>query len=464
MSQENAQQKSTLFVTTVTAFMAPFMLSSVNVALPAIQKDLTVDAILLGWIATSYLLATAVILVPAGKFADIRGRKKVFVTGMVVYTFGSLLSVFSPDIVWFLGGRIVQGFGAAMFITTGMAILTSVFPPERRGRGIGILVTAVYIGLATGPFVGGVLTRYLGWRSIFVFMVLLGICSLYITLRYLKGEWAEAGGEKFDLAGSVLYGVSILLMVYGATRILESEAAVLFVAGLAGFVLFYWQQKRTRYPIFEVSLFHRNRTFLFSSLAALIHYAATFAVTFQISLFLQYLKGMEPQSAGTVLMIQPVMMALFSAHAGKLSDRVEPRLLASLGMAITGLGLVVFIFLTPATPIWQVALNLGLLGFGFALFSSPNMSAIMGSVDRRQYGIASGTVATMRLLGQLWSMAIATVFLGLFVGREEIQVHNYHLFQDSMKSCFAFFVLLCTAGIFFSLFRGKVRNLEQEGD
>jgi EmrB/QacA subfamily drug resistance transporter len=458
MSRDDTLQRSTLFVTTVTAFMAPFMVSSVNVALPAIQDDLGADAVLLGWIATSYLLATAIVLVPAGKFADIYGRRKVFVNGVTIYTAGSAASVLVPDVAWFLVMRGVQGIGAAMFITTGMAILTSVFPPEKRGWGIGILVTSVYVGLATGPFAGGILTRFLGWRSIFALMAALGLVSLAIAIRCLKGEWAEARGEKFDIPGAVTYAISIFLLVYGATRILDPGAVLLFFAGCLGLIMFYRRQKKTPYPVFEVSLFHKNRIFLFSSLTALIHYAATFAVTFQISLYLQYLKGMEPQSAGTILMIQPVMMALFSAKAGKLSDSVEPRVLASIGMGLTALGLAFFVFLRESTELWLVASNLALLGFGFALFSSPNMSAIMGSVKRRQYGIASGTVATMRLLGQMFSMAIATVFLAIFIGRHEIRPENYPLFQTSMQACFTFFVLLCVIGIGFSLLRGDIRK------
>ena len=458
MPQEDTLQKSTLIVTTVTAFMAPFMLSSVNVALPAIQADLGANAILLGWTATAYLLATAIVLVPAGKFADIYGRKKVFLRGGIIYTLGSFLAVFAPNIEWLLAMRVVQGLGAAMFITTGMAILTSVLPPAKRGKGIGILVTSVYVGLATGPFAGGFLTKFLGWRSLFAFMVLLGLGSIHVTVSRLQGEWAEARGEKFDRAGSLLYAVSIFLLVYGATRIIEITTALLFVAGCLGLVFFYGQQKRTPHPLVEVTLFSQNHTFLFSSLAALIHYAATFAVTFQISLFLQYIKGMEPQAAGTVLMIQPVMMALLSAQAGKLSDRIEPRVLASAGMSLTALGLAFFAFLAETTPLWQISANLALLGFGFALFSSPNMSAIMGSVERRQYGVASGTVATMRLLGQMCSMAIATVFLAIFIGRAQIQPYNYSLFQTSMRSCFALFVVLCVIGIGFSLFRGEIRK------
>lgn len=456
MQEQKSQQHSTLLVTTLTSFMAPFMISSINVALPAIQTEFSANAVLLGWIATSYLLATALLLVPAGKFADIYGRKKIFITGVVIYSVGSFMAVFVPDIKWFLATRVIQGLGAAMFITTGMAILTSVYPPSTRGKVLGILVTAVYTGLATGPFAGGLMTNYLGWRSIFAFMLLLGAGSFLVSIRYLKSEWAEAKNERFDLSGSILYAISIFLLVYGSTRIPDTTAFVLVVAGAAGFAFFFRQQARNKYPVFEVSLFRTNRTFLFSSLAALINYAATFAVTFQMSLYLQYIKGFTPQTAGTVLMAQPLVMALFSTHAGKLSDRVEPRLIASTGMAFTALGLAVFALLKDTSPLWLIVGNLVLLGFGFALFSSPNMNAIMGSVQRKQYGLASGTVATMRLLGQMTSMSIATLFLALFVGREEIKPANYPLFLHSMKSCFAFFVILCLVGITFSLFRGRL--------
>ncbi len=458
MDQEQTLQQSTLFVTTVTAFMAPFMLSAVNVALPAIQHDFGVNAVLLGWVANSYLLATAILLVPIGRFADIYGRRKVFVAGIIVFTVGSFLAVFVPNIGFFIISRVIQGLGAAMFLTTGMAILTLVFPAARRGRAIGMLVTAVYVGLATGPFVGGLLIHSFGWRSIFGVIFLFGMGSISVTLSYLKGEWAEAQGETFDLFGSIVYALAIFLLVYGGTRMPEMLGTIFVLVGCLGLGYFFRLQKHTRYPVLDVGLFQENHTFLFSSLAALIHYAATFGVTFQISLFLQYIKGMSPQAAGSVLMVQPVMMALFSTQAGKLSDRVEPRLLASAGMALTALGLAYFATLSAATPLRLIAGNLCLLGFGFALFSSPNMSAIMGAVERKQYGLAAGTVATMRLLGQMCSMTLVTVLLALYIGREEIRADNYHLFLESMHICFILFVILCVIGICFSLFRGMVRG------
>jgi MFS family permease len=178
-----------------------------------------------------------------------------------------------------------------------------------------------------------------------------------------------------------------------------------------------------------------------------------------MSLYLQYIKGMSPQTAGSILMAQPVMMAFLSPITGRLSDRIEPRLLATAGMSVTVIGVLIFSRIGPDTALVLIVANLILLGTGFALFSSPNMSAIMGTVERRYYGLASGTVATMRLLGQMFSMAMATVVLALIVGHKVITPDNYHLFLRSMHTVFTISALLCLTGVYFSWFRGSV--LEQ---
>ena len=453
-----ALERSALFVATLTSFMGPFMISAVNVALPAIQSDLRMNAVQLSWIASSYLLAVAVGLIPAGKIADIYGRKKVFTTGLVIYTLGSTSAAFVDTAAWLIFFRVVQGLGAGMFVTTGMAILTSIFPPQKRGRAIGIYVAAVYVGLSVGPFVGGFLTQQFGWRSIFLVMFPMGLGSIAITLSFLKGEWADARNQKLDVLGSLIYAIAILFLIYGASILPSLTGGLLIPAGLLGLGLFFRQQSRTPYPVFEVSLFLENRTFAFSSLAALLNYSATFAVTFLMSLYLKYIKGMTPQTAGVVLMAQPVMMALFSPIAGRLSDRMEPRLLASAGMAITVIGMAVFTQLHTDSSLVGITGNLLLLGFGFALFSSPNMSAIMGAVAKEQYGIASGAVATMRLMGQMFSMAIATVALALLVGRQAIAPSNYDRFLLCTRAVFTISALLCAIGVYFSLFRGRLRQ------
>lgn len=443
---------------TITSFTGPFVISSVNVALPAIQKEFNADAVQLSWIATALLLAVAVTLVPAGRFADIHGRKKIFTWGLFLYTLASLVAAFSNSVEMLIFCRVFQGIGSAMFLTTGMAIITSIFPPQKRGKAIGIYVSAVYIGLSMGPFVGGILTQNIGWRSLFIVVVPLGALSILITLKYLKGEWADARGEPMDIVGSFLYGIAILAWVYGASLLPSKTALYLMAAGALCMVIFVWQELRVRYPVVEVRLFSRNKLFTFSSLAAMIHYAATFAITFLISLYLQYIKGLSPQAAGMIIVAQPVMMAAFSPLAGKWSDKIEPRIIASFGMGLTALGLFMLAWIGKNTSLTYITSNLLILGFGFAMFSSPNMNAIMSSVEKRYLGIASGTVATMRLIGQMSSMAITMVLFAVVIGHVEIVPENYPQFIRCVNLSFSIFAFLCIAGIFFSLSRGKLRG------
>jgi EmrB/QacA subfamily drug resistance transporter len=453
-----AQERSALFVATLTSFMGPFIISSVNVALPSIQREFSVNAIQLSWIATSLLVAVAVTLVPAGRIADIYGRKKIFTLGLVIYTAATFFAGFSRSVEMLILFRAAQGVGAAMFVTTGMAILTSIFPPQKRGRVIGIYVAAVYIGLSTGPFIGGVLTQHVGWRSIFFVVFPFGIASIFITLKYLKGEWADARGETIDIIGTILYGIFIFSLVYGSSLLPDIKAVYFGVAAALSFYAFIRRQLKARHPVFEVRLFAQNRLFAFSSLAALIHYSATFSVTFFISLYLQYIKAIPPQMAGTLLVAQPVMMAIFSPFAGRLSDHIEPRKIASAGMLITAVGLFLFASIGRTTGNGFIVGVLGMLGFGFALFSSPNMNAIMGSVEKKFFGIASGSVATMRLLGQMTSMSVAMVVFAVFIGHEQISPANYDRFLKALNLSFIIFAIMCCIGIFFSLFRGELRN------
>jgi EmrB/QacA subfamily drug resistance transporter len=440
------------------AFLGPFMMSSVNVALPAIQKTFAMNAVEMSWVATAYLLSMAAGLVPAGKIADIYGRKKVFICGVALFTLASLLLAYAPTTQWFIILRLIQGLGAAMHNTTAMAILTSVFPPQRRGQVMGVYVAAVYIGLSVGPFFGGLLVQHLGWSSIFLLIGPLGLAAIAATIIYLKGEWAEARGERLDVAGSIIYVVAITALVYGITRLPDLISYGIIIAGVAALVVFVRLQQWISHPVFDVSLFQTNHAFAFSSLAALINYSALSATAFLLSLYLQYIRGMQPQMAGIVLISQPVIQAILSPLAGRLADRTEPRLIASAGMIVTVIGLAVFTQMDAAFPLWAIVGNLILLGFGFSLFSSPNMSAIMNAVEKKQYGIASGALATMRLLGQMLSMAIATVMISIYIGQTAINPDNFALFLKSMTMTFTISTVLCIFGVYFSMFRGRYRT------
>ena len=457
VSDNPALKRSALVIATLSSFLTPFMVSSINIALPAIGKEFHMDALLLSWVPTSYILAAAMFLVPFGRLADIHGRKRVFFIGMWIFTISSLLLAYSPSAALFIAFRILQGFGSAMIFGTGMAILTSVFPAAERGRVLGINVAAVYLGLSLGPTFGGVLTQQVGWHSIFLVNVPLGIMVICLVSIKLKGEWAEARNEKFDHAGAFLYSAALAGLMYGFSRLPGPLGIACIAAGVAGIVLFVLWETKTPSPLLNMSLFLRNPAFAFSNLAALVNYSATFAVTFLMSLYLQYIKGFTPQHAGLILVSQPVVMALFSPIAGRLSDTLEPRVVASIGMAFGAAGLFLFTFLQNDTSLGFIILGLVLLGFGFALFSSPNTNAVMSSIEKRFYGVGSATLGTMRLVGQMLSMGITMIIFALLIGSARITPEYYPLFLRSMKTGFVIFSFLCFGGIFASLARGKVR-------
>jgi len=458
MSMDDAATKrAALLVATLSSFLTPFMGSSVNIALPSIGREFAMDAILLGWVATSYLLAATMFLVPFGRIADIHGRKKIFLYGIFTFALSSLLSAIAPSPIFLVCCRVLQGIGSAMIFGTAVAILTSVFPAGERGKVLGINVAAVYSGLSLGPFMGGFLTQQLGWRSIFFLNVPLSLIIIAFTLWKLKGEWAGAKGEKFDFVGSIIYAVSLPAMMYGFSLLPAMSGAWLILLGILGLLTFViWEMKKES-PVFDMNLFRNNKVFAFSNLASLINYGATFAVTFLLSLYLQYTKALTPQQAGTILVCQPVIMALFSPLAGRLSDKIEPRVVASIGMGFTMIALFLFTFLGQNTNIGFVITSLIVIGFGLALFSSPNTNAIMSSVQKRSYGVAAATLATMRLTGQMFSMGVAMLVFAVYIGRAEITPENYPAFLTSAKTAFMIFTAVCFGGIFASLARGKVR-------
>lgn len=451
------KKKTVLAITTAASFLTPFTATSINIALPSIGREFSMDAVLLSWVPTSYLLAAAMFLVPFGRIADIYGRKKVFLWGMVVYTISALLSglAWSPHVL--IAFRALQGFGASMMFGTSVAIVTSVFAEGERGKALGINVASVYIGQSVGPFIGGVLTEQLGWRSIFFAMVPLGVILLIAILKVLRQEWAGARGERFDWAGSLIYSPTLIAFMYGFSLLPRIRGAMFIAVGCGGLLAFILWELRQESPVLDVGLFRQNRVFALSNLAALINYSATFAVSFLLSLFLQYIKGYSPVHAGFILVFQPTTQALLSPFAGRLSDRIEPRIVASIGMLSTAAGLLMLVFLTEETSLGYIILCLLLLGFGFAFFSSPNTNAIMSSVEKRAYGVASGITASMRVIGQMLSMGVATLIFAVYIGRVQINAASHQLFLRSLDVAFGIFAAFCFLGIFASLARGRLR-------
>jgi len=451
-------RRCALVIATLTSFLPPFMASSINIALPAIGAEFSMDAILLGWIATSYLLSAAVFMVPFGKIADIYGMKKVFFLGLFIFTASSLVAFFAPNSTILIGSRILQGIGSAMIFGTGTAILVSVFPAQERGKILGINAASVYLGLSLGPFLGGLLTEYFGWRSLFLINVPLGFIPLALGMWKLKGEWAGAREDRFDLTGSAIYSLMLVAVMFGFSLLPAWQGAALVLVGAANFLLFIRWESGMSCPVLDVRLFKNNRVYAYSNLAALISYSATFAITFLLSLYLQYIKGLAPDQAGLIMLAQPAMMAIFSPFTGRLSDRMEPRLVATAGMALTFVAVSAFVFLSAETSLFSIVVCLITLGLGLALFTSPNTNAIMSSVEPRQYGVGSATLGTMRLVGQVASMSFVMMVFSLYLGEVEIMPQYYPQFLSSVKVAFAVFSALCILGIFASLARGSLRE------
>jgi len=459
LSEEKSFKNSVLLVSTFAAFLTPFLTSAVNLALPSIGKELHANALSLGWVISSFILTSAIFLLPFGRLGDIIGRKKVFTLGILLFTVSTFLILFAHSIISLIILRIFQGFSSAMIFGTSMAILTSVFQPGERGRAIGINITATYLGLSLGPVIGGLLTHYLGWRSIFAFLVPLGIISLILIQRKIKTEWAEAIGEKFDWRGSIIYGIALASFMWGFSKLPSSLGWICIIIAVLMAAVFLIFENKVSNPVFDIRLIMRNRVFAFSGIAALINYSATSAIGFFISLYLQYLKGLDARTAGLIMISQPIAMTLLSPVAGKLSDKRNPGVIASIGMGITASGLILLCFITEATPDYFIVLLLLLMGIGFGLFSSPNSNAIMSSVEKRHLGVASGVVGTMRMVGQMMSMGIAMMLISLYIGKQTINPSTYPGLISAMRTGFVIFSILSVLGIFASLARhGKMGN------
>jgi EmrB/QacA subfamily drug resistance transporter len=448
----SANRTMVLAVATLGGFLVTFMSSAINIALPLIETEFHVSAVTLSWISLSYILVAGATLLPAGRIADLYGRMRLFVWGMVIFTIISFASAFAPSASVLLALRAVHGLGLAIGAATSTALVTLAYPSQSRGRALGLNVAGIYLGLALGPVLGGLIIHNLGWRSLFLVVGALGLVNVVLPLWKLRHlDWREPKTARFDVLGSVVYAVSLTAVLLGFSLLPSFPGAILITAGIAGLAAFLWWETRAADPLFHVDLLRRSRVFAFSNAAAFINYSATSAMVFLMSLYLQYNRGLNPQTAGLVLVTGTFVQAAFSPVAGRLGDRVEARYVASAGMAVCVLGLFALSFVGTDTPYWYIITTLCVLGLGFAFFSTPIMHTIMGSVERRWVGVASATLATMRLAGQNMSMGVATLILAVEVGRHAIQPADYPRVLSSVRVSFLIFTVLCVVGVVASL-------------
>ncbi|MCQ2550638.1 MAG: MFS transporter [Clostridia bacterium] len=442
------EQKYILMVVLLTSFMCTFSGNALNLSIPAIEADFGVSAKAVGWVITLYTLVCAAAAVPFGKLADIVDRKKIFCTGLVIFNIAALLSVFSWNLTVLLTLRAIQGIGSSMIFATNMAILIAAFDPRERGRVLGISSCATYVGLSSGPVIGGVLNQHFGWQSIMIVTVLIGLVCIYIGTTKVPKQGSKKI-EGFDGKGTILFCLGITALMYGISVI----NWVIIVIGVILSVLFIFTELNVDDPVVKMQLFTKSKAFLCSNLAALMNYSATSAITYMMSMYLQMAKGFSSQSAGLILITAPLIQAILSPGAGKLSDRYSPFKMASIGMAVCTLALGILYFIDVDTSMAYIVFALVVVGVGFAIFAAPNTSAVMGQVDKADYGIASSILATMRNIGFTVAMAIVTLIVGIFMGSQGMNQASPELLLSTIRTCILVFMGISVVGIFVSIKR-----------
>ncbi len=456
--EKKSLQQAVLVMVLLNAFTTPLMLSATNVALPAIAADLKLNAVMIGWTPMAFLMASAMFVLIFGRIADMLGRKRIFLMGTMCVITTSIIASFATNGMYLITARFFQGISAAMLFATQIAIISSVFPAQHRGRAIGMTISTIYLGLGFGALFGGFLVDYYSWRANFIFHIPISIIVLLIGIFKVPKDWSADERGDFDLKSAVVYGLSIILLCLGMSNLSESHGIFCLIFSLFGIVIFIKLTKQSKHPIFNISLFEKNRVFMFSCFSSFIIYAAIFSNTFLISLYLQYLRDLSATMAGMIIMTQPLAMAIFSPLTGHLSDKFEPRIIASVGMLVTAYGLFMLGSINTDSAISILITTLIITGLGFSLFSSPNANAIMGSVNKRYYGSATGSLATMRILGQMTSMVLVTFVFSTFIGKTLIDPSVYQNLMRAINICFFIFASLCIPGFIFSLVRGRMHK------
>ncbi|MDR3600467.1 MAG: MFS transporter [Desulfosporosinus sp.] len=457
--------RMTLIIAILTSFAGTFAASAINLAIPAVSAEFRSGSELTGWIITGFLLGNVVFSVPFGRIADLTGRRRVLAAGMAIFAATSLASVFAVSTWVLIILRIVQGLGGAMFSSTNIAIMLDAYPPQKRGKALGLAIASAYIGLSLGAPIGGALNNYLGWRSIFIVMTLLSVISLIMVLLKLPDDSRKAVGESFDVPGNLMYIAASTLVLSGISMWVSHHwTGALILAGLLIGVVFVRNEQKSETPVLDITLLASNKNYAFSNIATFLNYAFVAGLTYYLSIYLQLVLGLNSMISGAIMMSQPLFQAIISPYAGKLSDRVSPFKVAAAGMAICAVGLFGFCFISANTSLAYVIVVLIVIGTGFGVFSSPNSNAIMSCVGPKDFSAANSFQTTMRNLGQAVSLCIVTSIMTAHIGDTALADAPVSGLVLSMRTGFIIFTVLSTIGVFFSMPRTSSRlcdsNLE----
>lgn len=446
MARVERELRFLLAATCCAAIITPLMSTMMNLALLGIGDEFGVGSHDLAYINTMFLLGSVFAMVPAAKFSSIKGMKKIFIIGHIILIAGCLFAIYSPSFWFLVAMRFVIGFGASMIAVTAMAMLSFVFPIEHRGRVMGFNTTFVYIGLSIGPTLGGLLTDIFGWRSIFVSIFFLSLIPV-AAMSLFKREVRPTPDVPMDWTGSVLWGFTVIILMFGVINVTELWAKGLVIIGTVFLVIMLYYYSRTRYPALSISMF-RNRVFSRACVAAFMNYGASYSITFFLALYLQSIGELTASQAGGLMLVQPLMQVCLTMKMGDLSDRMsDKRILPALGMTITAAGVSLYLLLGTTYSLPLVIAIMVTVGIGMGIFSAPNTSVILSSVRPELKGEASGMVAVVRQVGMMVSMAIAMTCISRIMGSaDNLTPDRFAVFVDVIHVNFTICLAMCIIG------------------
>jgi EmrB/QacA subfamily drug resistance transporter len=454
-TEKLAVAKFALIIVCLGSIIGPLGMASVNIAIPDLAADLQANAKMVSWLPTLFILSSVIFMLPASKLADNFGRKRIYTYGLALNAFSSFMCGIRTSFEWVLFWRFVQGGASAMIFGTGVAIITSVTPSHKRGAALGITGACIYVGLTVAPAVGGWLTELWGWRAVFLFQVPIVIALLVLIKMRLSGEWKNEEQTRYDWWGTGIFAVFSCSLVYGLSILPSLLGIIMLGLSVISLALFILHQSRSRRPLIRVQMFRESRVFSMSLTTSLLMYASNFPLVFVMSLYLQYVKGLSPLHAGQIILVQALSMAIMAPMSGKLADRFQPRLIATLGCVIVTCGMLVLSLMNTETSITYIAGSLLLIGVGFGLFSTPNNNAIMGGVKLNEVGAAAASMNLARTIGNLFGMSMVNLMVHFYLGDAQFtQEQNPALIltvEMALNMSLAFVVVAC--GI--SVFRGR---------
>ncbi len=446
---ENKKYVYIILTAAISSFTMAYASNGLSVILPTLASYFHISNIMQNWIVYIYLLILAVTGVPLAKLCGKYGLKRSFKIGLIIFATGSLLSTISFNIMLMFLGRILQAIGSSMVFVTNVSMITAEIPVSNRGHALGINVTGVYLGITISPTISGVLVHNLSWRFVFFITIILAMLSYYL-LNKIDDEWIMEK-DRLDKTGSLLYVVGIGLLLYGFTILNTGLGFLMLIVSLIVLAFFVKYELKQDNPVYEMRLF-KNLNYTTSNIVAMIAYLSTYVVSYVLNYHFQYILGLDAQTSGLILISTPVMMLLIAAQAGKLSDKINPAILQLIGVTLITIAISLLSQINVNTPLYLIMVAMIIQGIGHGFFSTPNNNIILSSVDDKKYiPTASASVATVRNLGQSFSMGILTVTFAFIMGNVPIQASNYDLLIISNQTTMMIIALLSLISILLSV-------------